>query len=67
MKRQRRKRNRRQRGGFIPGAGILEFMSASGRNRARRTGMKKLEKDADFLGMLLKAYGPKKLRRSMKK
>lgn len=55
------RRRRRQRGGFIPGAGFLQFMSAAGRAKARHSGMKKLKKDADFLGTLIKAYGPKRL------
>ena len=54
-----KRRRRRQRGGFIPGKGMLGFMTRSGRSKARRTGLRALKRDADFLGKLMLAYVPK--------
>ena len=63
MPRRKRRRRRHKGGTFIPGTGIFNFLSGSGRRKAIRTGAKDLKKDANFIAQLLNAYVVPKLRK----
>ena len=54
----------KQKGGtYIPGTGMFDMLSRSGRSRARHSGMRNLKKDSDFIGQLFQAYVFPKLRK----